>query len=112
VSSLRDLGSAFEDQAAAYLLEHGYTLVTRRYHARVGEIDLVAMDEDEIVFVEVKGRLSTDFVPEEAVGQDKIKRLRRAADKYLNEIDSMDRPHRFDLIAIDGSGLRHHVRAF
>lgn len=87
-------------------------MVTRRYTVRQGEIDLVALDGDEVVFVEVKFRRSPGYVPEEAVGPRKLQRLRRAADRYLLETGGLDRPHRFDIVAIDPSGIRHHERVF
>lgn len=110
--SLREVGEEYENRAATFLLEKGYTIITRRFHARVGELDLVALDDDEIVFVEVKARLSAEFSPEEAVGAEKIRRLHRAANRYLLETESEGRPYRFDLIAIDPQGIRHYERAF
>ena len=112
MSSLRRVGQDAEDRAAEFLIAKGLTLVTRRYTVRQGEIDLVALDGDEIVFVEVKLRNTPDYVPEEAVGPKKLLRLRRAADRYLMETGGLDRPHRFDIVAIDRSGIRHHERVF
>ena len=107
--NLRDLGRAAEDAAAEYLLGQGYTLVTRRYKARHGEIDLVALDGELLVFVEVKRRDAPGYIPEASIGQEKRKALFRAGQQYLAEIaESPEREVRFDLIAIDRDGLRHH----
>lgn len=106
--SRRSLGSAFEDRAAEYLLGLGYTLVTRRYSARGGELDLVALDGETIVFVEVKARRD-GRLPEESITPTKAARWQRAARVYLREVGALDDPHRFDVIAIDDDGLRHHV---
>jgi putative endonuclease len=51
MSSLRRLGQDAEDRAADFLIAKGLTVVTRRFTVRQGEIDLVALDGDEIVFV-------------------------------------------------------------
>jgi len=112
MSTLRQLGQIAEDRAADFLIAQGYTLVTRRFTVRQGEIDLVAIDGDEIVFVEVKLRNAPGFRPEEAVGQKKLARLRRAADAYLLAHADLGHPHRFDLVAIDEDGIRHYERAF
>ncbi len=112
MSNLRRVGQAAEDRAAEFLIAKGLTLITRRYAVRQGELDLVALDGDEIVFVEVKLRNTVGYVPEEAVGPKKLARLRKAADAYLLDTGSLDRPHRFDLIAIDLDGIRHYERAF
>lgn len=101
-------GTEAEDQAARYLTQHGYTLVTRRFKAQKGEIDLVALDGDTLVFVEVKERL-TGFSPEEAVGSRKVSRLISASQEYINKMEEYSRAVRFDVIAIDRDGLRHHI---
>ncbi len=87
-------------------------MVTRRYHAGIGEIDLVALDGDALVFVEVKERRAPGFTPEEAVGNRKMDALWGAARAYLAETGEMARECRFDLIAIDASGIRHHKNVF
>lgn len=105
--SRRELGAVAEDRAAQYLLEAGYTLVTRRYTAHGGELDLVALDGEVLVFVEVKSRWDGGS-PESAVTPRKSTRWRRAARHYLQQSGTPDKPHRFDIIAIDRGGLRHH----
>lgn len=109
VPNLVQIGRAAEDQAAQYLLEQGYTIVTRRYKARRGEIDLVALDGETVVFVEVKHRRAPGYTPEESIGPKKIQALERAMREYLAEMDLGQREVRLDLVAIDSSGLRHHI---
>ena len=106
--SLRSVGRAAEDRAADYLREQGFTIVTRRYKARHGELDLVALEGDLLVFVEVKARNAPGYVPEESIGDSKRRALYRAGQQYLAEVGEQEREVRFDLIAIDQSGLRHH----
>ena len=105
---LRRIGREAEDRAADYLLEKGLTIVTRRYTVRGGEIDLVALDGDEIVFVEVKQRSGRWSTPEEAIDNAKARHLADAAEQYLLATEQVGRAFRFDLVAIDHAGIRHH----
>lgn len=108
--SRRDVGSDAEDRAAAYLLGQGFTLVTRRYCVRGGELDLVCYDGAELVFVEVKSR--QDALPEESLTSRKAGRLRTAARAFLNSMGASEQAHRFDLVAIEGADIRHHRGVF
>jgi len=103
-----DEGRAQEDRAADWLSEAGYTIVTRRFRSRRGEIDLVALEGDLLVFVEVKSSATHGYEPELAVGEAKRKALVRAGQAYLEYIEEPDRPVRYDLIAIDRLGFRHY----
>lgn len=106
--NFRAVGAEAEDRAALYLLGLGYVIVTRRHKTRRGEIDIVAIDGDQLVFVEVKFRRTPGYVPEESMGEAKLTALAEAARLYLAEVESEVENYRFDLIAIDGDGLRHH----
>jgi putative endonuclease len=106
--NLRSLGAEAEDRAASYLLEAGYTIITRRHKTRRGELDIVALDGEQLVFVEVKYRRAEGYKPEESLGDGKITALAEAARLYLLEVNVPADNYRFDLIAIDGDGLRHH----
>lgn len=103
-----DNGRRFEDQAAAYLQGLGYTLVKRRFRFRRGEIDIVALEGDLLVFVEVKSNAAPGYIPEAAIGDGKRRALVRAANAYLAYVEEPLRPFRFDLVAIDKHGLRHY----
>lgn len=104
-------GSEAEDRAADFLLAKGYTLVTRRFKARQGEIDLVVLDGDILVFVEVKQR-KRGYLPEDAIGKLKISRMVKAAQEYVLATGEHERAVRYDVVAIDPSELRHHIDAF
>jgi putative endonuclease len=112
MSSFRGVGREAEDRAAAYLLDKGYTLVTRRYKARHGEVDLVVLDGDVLVFIEVKRRSKPGYVPEESVTEKKAQRLASAAREYVHAAGENGRTVRFDLVCIDLDGIRHHIDAF
>ena len=109
--NLRRIGASAEDRAADFLIGEGFTIVTRRRKMREGELDLVALDGEVLVFVEVKQRSAPGYVPEESIGSRKATALQRAGDEYLFQMGE-DREFRFDLIAIDADGLRHHKDIF
>jgi putative endonuclease len=96
-------GRRGEDLAHRFLRRHGLTIVARNFHQRAGrgELDIVAWDRETIVFVEVKTRASAEFgSPGRAVGADKEKDLRRAANEYLRRRGPAEEQTRFDLINI------------
>ena len=110
MSNLRRVGAEAEDRAADYLLGLGYTIVTRRFKSSRGEIDIIALDGEALVFVEVKFR--KQGMPEEAVDDTKVAHFAEAADEYVYKTEMGECPIRFDIIAITPSDLRHHIDAF
>jgi len=106
--NLVQVGREAEDRAADYLVEHGYTIITRRYKSRRSELDLVAMDGDVLVFVEVKYRRAPGYSPEASLGHDKLSALKRAMWNYVSDMEIKNVDTRLDLVAIDSDGLRHH----
>lgn len=96
-----ETGQKGEDFAALFLKRKGYRLVGRNVRNKFGEIDLIALDGDTMVFVEVKTRSSNLFGnPYEAVRYDKMKRLSRAAVCYLRDSRWSDRRARFDVLSV------------
>ena len=97
----RELGQAAERAAACWLRGRGYEILQRNYRCRAGEIDLIARQGGELVFIEVRSRSRTDFgLPEETVGREKQRRLRRLAAWYLNEPRQPEAPCRFDVVGV------------
>lgn len=101
--------------AEAFCALRGYEIVARNVREGRGEIDLVAIDRDTIVFVEVKFRAGEDrAAPLVAVNQKKREDVAKTAALYLTRRGLLGRPVRFDVIGItwgtDGSELRvEHV---
>jgi len=94
-------GKKGEDMAAACLRKEGYRIVERNYRCPYGEIDIIAMDAEDIVFIEVKSRKSDNFgSPEEAVGIIKQRKISKVALNYLQEKKLTDHNARFDVVAI------------
>jgi putative endonuclease len=84
-----------------YLRRKGYRLVSRNYRCPAGEIDLIVLDGEVVVFVEVKTRTGSAHAdPQDAVNSTKQRHIAQAARFFLRQSDSLDRPFRFDVIAI------------
>jgi len=97
----RDDGRAAEDAAAEFLKARGYKIVQRNLVTRFGEVDILAVEDDEVVFVEVKSRTSDEWgYPEDRIDRRKQATLRRIADFYLARRGLPDAPHRFDIVAL------------
>ena len=95
------LGARGEEVAAAYLRDQGYTLFERNYRCPLGEVDIIAGDRRNLIFVEVKTRRSAAFgLPQEAVGLRKQRQLIRVAQWYLKKEGKARQHPRFDVIAI------------
>ena len=104
----RVTGRRREEQAAAFLKRNGYEILEQNYRDRYGELDLVAREDDTLVFVEVKYRKDTAMgYPEEAVGAGKQRQIRRMAAHYLYRKGlPEDVSCRFDVVAILGEEIR------
>lgn len=98
----RDLGAAGEERATEWYRQAGYEILSRNWHCRDGEIDLVCANDDTLVIVEVKTRSSLAFGhPAEAVTPTKQSRLRRLAGRWVGEHpDTGRRSLRFDVVAV------------
>jgi putative endonuclease len=95
------LGKEGERQASLYLEKKGLAIIERNFRTRSGEIDLIARDKKDLVFVEVKTRSGTDFgTALEAVNSRKCRQIIRVAQEYLLQQDGFDQPIRFDVIGI------------
>ena len=101
----RDVGVTGEDRAVEALRREGYRILDRNYRCRHGEIDIVAFESGEIVFVEVKSRLTESKGSAlAAVTAAKQRRIARVAEQYLAERDLAERPCRFDVVAVGSDG--------
>jgi len=112
ISSNVSKGKAAEQQAAQFLEEQGYIILSANYHTRYGEIDLIAQDGNCLVFVEVKQRSSHRFgSPEEAVTLKKQQKLILSAQHYLQK-NPWDKEMRFDMVAVDQNECRLYQNAW
>lgn len=96
-----ELGRLGEDLARRWLERDGFEIVDRNWRCRQGEIDLVALDGDDLVVVEVKTRRTLRLGhPAEAVTPRKLARLRVLAGQWLTEHDIHAAGLRLDVIAV------------
>ena len=113
-----ELGKRGEDAAARFLYRRGYEIVERNWTCSAGEADIIARDEEWVVFVEVKTRSSCEKgFPSEAVDPEKRKRYDNIAALFLRDYDVVDVPVRFDVVSIvlvapDRAMIRHHINAY
>ncbi|MFH1712046.1 MAG: YraN family protein [Patescibacteria group bacterium] len=106
----RIFGNRAEHEAAAFLKKKGYKILQWQYKTNIGEIDLIARDGDEIVFVEVKARHSSEFgYPEESVTPIKLKKIIRVGEQYLQDQKLMQSSFRIDVIAIEQDQKPHKI---
>ncbi len=110
------LGTQGERIAAAHLESLGLVIETRNYRTRFGEVDIVARDGEETVFVEVRTKRSTAYgTPEESLTPRKQARLVKAAEQYLAERGLAGTSWRVDLVAItlqpDGPAHISHIES-
>ena len=113
----RSKGKGGEDSAVDYLAKKGYHILRRNYRFNRGEIDIIAEDKEDLVFIEVKARMSRAFgVPENALTPAKCRRIKKVAQGYLYENKIDDRSCRFDIVAIEYDAgipvIRHLEDAF
>lgn len=98
-------GEQAEALVAAYLQQHGFRTVTRNFHSRYGEIDLIAENGTYLAFVEVRCRAVGGLAdPLETVTPQKQARIIRTAQCYLQQAESLPLQPRFDVAAVYASG--------
>jgi putative endonuclease len=110
-----EIGKKGEDMAAEYLKKLNYEILERNYRAGRVEIDIIAKQNDELVFIEVKTRTSYSFgFPEEAVDDAKQESIEACAEEYILDT-GWEGKIRFDIIAVnlnDTDPIRHFRDAF
>jgi putative endonuclease len=95
------IGKEGEKIAAAYLEKNGYRIIEINFRCPIGEIDIVAKEKNDLVFVEVKTRKSIALgYPEQAVGIRKQKKMSQLALWYMQKRKIADTNARFDVVAI------------
>lgn len=103
----RLLGQRGEDRAVKHLRRLGYTIVTRNWRHTLGEIDVIARDGSELVFVEVRTKAGPHAgSPEASVTGRKQRTLVRLASAYIQH-SGHEGDWRIDVLAIDQGDLRH-----
>ena len=103
-------GRKGEQIAVRHLEKYGYQILEKNYRTRLGEIDIIARDQDVIVFVEVKARQSASYGdPKGAVTAHKQRKISMVALQYLKSTRQVEARARFDVVAVHPSGAGHRI---
>ncbi len=109
----KEKGAKGEAQAKALLQKAGCTILAANYRCRQAEIDLIAKDGEEVVFVEVKYRSSAALGSgAEAVDWRKQQKIRQGALSFLQQEGLMDSFVRFDVIEVYPDHIQWIKHAF
>jgi putative endonuclease len=102
MSRQQSVGRWGEQAAAEYLEKQGYQILARNFRSGHSEVDIIARQENVLVFVEVKARSSNRYgYPEYAVSPKKRQHILSAAEKYILEHPEFQ-TWRVDVIAVEG----------
>lgn len=97
----KKFGNIGEQIAVEYIEKNNYKILKRNFYCKQGEIDIIAKDEKEIVFIEVKTRSNNDFgTPSEAVNNIKQKHMYKSAKCFLYKFNLLESFVRFDVIEV------------
>lgn len=110
----KEVGQKYEEKAAAYLEKMGVVLLEKNFRCRQGEVDLIGLHENCLVFVEVKYRKNLSLgMPEEAVDRAKQLKICRVSDYYrMSHPKEGTRQLRYDVVAICGDEITWYQNAF
>ncbi|MGL4307123.1 MAG: YraN family protein [Mycobacteriaceae bacterium] len=96
-----ELGAIGEDLACGFLISKRIKILARNWRCRFGELDIIAVEDSTVVFVEVKTRSGVQYgYPAEAITPDKLARLRRLAGLWLVEQSLGWGSVRLDIISV------------
>lgn len=109
----RQLGNNKEEYACRFLENKGYIIKERNFRYKHGEIDIIALKNNELVFIEVKYRSSDRYgMPYEAVDYRKRQRIINASRFYISVNNIFDLQIRYDVISIINNDISHYENAF
>jgi putative endonuclease len=98
----KDLGKWGEDQAEKYLKNEGVEIIKRNIQTEYGEIDILGIIDDCLLFVEVKTGQTKKFgFPEVSVNKIKMNHMIKAAQKYIQDNEDTCKDWRIDVISIE-----------
>ncbi len=106
-SNQRGIGGAGENEAVYFLQKQGYVIIELNWYnkkgKRLGEIDIIAKENNTIVFVEVKSRTLSeirDILPEEQVTHAKLKKIQKVSESYIKEKELWNSERRLDIVSV------------
>ncbi|MCS7307915.1 MAG: YraN family protein [Aquificaceae bacterium] len=99
-------GAEFEELAVKYLQDLGYKILHRNYHCRFGEIDIIALDGNVLVFVEVKGGRSKEYGdPAERIDERKMRRILLCVEDFLQKHPA--EAYRIEVVLVRSKRVEH-----
>ena len=100
-------GNAGENKAAEYLEEHGFSIISRNFRTKGGEIDIIALKDDVVVFVEVKSLPNgTPELLQTELNSRKLQRIVKSSKCFLLKHRQYSNSYvRYDVIVIDMPGM-------
>lgn len=105
------IGKYGEDLACEFLKKHNYKIIERNFRIRGGEIDIIARDDETLVFIEVKTRSSHRFgLPVESVNFYKLRFLERASKFYRLKRRNLPEQERIDVVSVDLSDVEPEIK--
>jgi len=111
--TIQSYGKESEAEAAVYLAARGLEIVERRFWTRWGEIDLIARDGEDWVFVEVKARHKKHSITAlDAITPAKQRKLTMAALMYMKQRNLQDQNMRFDVVVLEAGAINWIRDAF
>lgn len=110
ITPRRLFGNQGEALAAQWLEQQGFTIITKNFQVRLGEIDIVARKEQSIVFVEVKTRKQASFNLGATITITKQRRIGRAATSFILSHAIKNMSFRFDVIIVVGSETNYSIQ--
>lgn len=108
----KHIGLIGEELAANHIKNEGYNILERNYRTKLGELDIIARDQNIIIFIEVKTRTSNAYgTPSEAVNYKKQQTIRKLSQQYIKhkKLDNSCLGYRFDVIEVKLAGKKYKI---
>jgi len=102
-------GQYGEELVVGYLRDQKFTILERNYRQQYGEIDIIAMNHEALIFVEVKTRRSCRFDFSCVITPTKQKKIAAVARHYLTRHTYEDKTYRFDVALVEGMQNKEHI---
>lgn len=114
MNTTKKIGDCGEKIAEDFLKKLGYKIIEKNWkYSRLGEIDIIAKDKNELVFVEVKYRRSKTFGSAiEALSKAKFEKVYKSALAYLQQTDIKFKTFRIDFVSIDECSEKQDIQHF
>ncbi len=110
----RNIGGIYEEKSVNYLKQNGFQIISQNYRCKVGEIDIIAIKENILRFIEVKYRKNDLYgTPMEAVHQKKQKKIMKAASCFLIENQQFQNMQcSFDVMSVTDNKIEYIFNCF